>query len=124
MVKGSDAHHFTVRCEHLPFIGVVIPTGVIVLHGHIKMKAVVSDVLHLNPDDIRLTGKSGDRHTQDQYDKNDDLTGHWPSPFGGYPFFCRSKASDFSPSWAGISDDKAYSFRYQYRQTRFPFTGD
>ena len=51
------AQYSTIRPEHLPFVGIMIPAGIGMADHHMKIKAAVCSPLILNRDDISRPGK-------------------------------------------------------------------
>jgi len=58
VVKRSGTQHRTVRCQHLPFVYIVIPPRIIVAHRHIEIKGFICGPSHLDTNNICFTGKN------------------------------------------------------------------
>ena len=68
VVQCARSNNLTIRCQHLPCVGIVVPAGVIVSNGGLKPVRPVAESVNLCVDDIGLS--SGDEAWQ--YHRNGD----------------------------------------------------
>ena len=68
VVKRARSQNRAVGCDNIPFIGVIIPTGITMLDGHVERVRAHAALARLDASDVRLSRQHLDRgHQQTQH---------------------------------------------------------